>query len=281
MLDKNDPFIRGEAIKVMDGKSGYMLHELETEGEPLVHLTTRTRPEIVLFGIDQKFTAPLYLTAGKHIIVTAQAGTQTASVVKFTPDRPDERREVELNVADVIRAVSELDGTYPDVVQMLTEAADQNNLEGRFAHDSLPEGGRIYERPAPSDGIQPKGRRKTRIGRDNLAPNMFPLDPSKDEKSSDESEEPEDHDDAMASVREEKTGGNVKRRSSRDRQSPDEDRASFWPTWLTPKVHHFENEAEESEDEPLPAAKETPKAKRSAPDNTGEQTEPQVGEENR
>lgn len=193
VLDKNDPFIQGETIKVMEGKSGYMLHEVDTQSEPLVHLTTRTRPEVVLFGTGQKLKAPLYLMAGKNIMIKADAGAQTASIRRFSSDQPDERREVSLNVADVIRGVSELDATYPDVVQMLTEAAGQNNLEGRFTHDALPEGGRMYERPPGSKEPTKKGSRKTRIGRENSTPNMFSRDPEdqdKPKKDDDASDEP-------------------------------------------------------------------------------------------
>jgi hypothetical protein len=200
VLDKNDPFIQGEIIKVMGGKTGYMLHEVDTQSEPLVHVTTRTRPEIVLFGADQKFTTPLYLTAGKNIMITAQAGSPTASVRRFSPNQPDERRDVPLTVADVIRAASELDATYPDVVQMLTEAARQHNLQGRFAHDALPEAGRMYERPVPTDGPPPKGSRKTRIGRDHSTPNLFQqrLDP--EEKSRHTEEPPVEVASAMSNV---------------------------------------------------------------------------------
>jgi flagellar basal body P-ring protein FlgI len=250
VLDKNDPFIRGEPVQVLEGKTGYMLHELDTRGEPLVHLTMRTRPEIVLFGADQKFNAPLYLTAGKQIMVTAQPGAQSVSVVKFTPDQPDQRREVSLRVSDVIRAVSELDATYPDVVQLLTEAAKQHNFEGRFAHDALPEGGRMYERPASGEG--PKGSRKARIGRDNLTPNLFPLDPSQEEDAEDQPQEPALKDPGMASVVEKDGEPNTETRSLLKTEMDEEfesrtKRPSFWPKWLTPRVHRFEQEDDESE----------------------------------
>ncbi len=284
VLNKNDPFIRGEPIKVMEGKTGYMLHELDTPGEALVHLSTRTRPEVVLFGADQSFHVPLYLTAGRNIMVTAQPGAQTASVVRFTPDRPDERREVSLKVADVIRAVSELDGTYPDVVQMLTEAATQNNLTGRFAYDALPEAGRMYERPAPLDGLAAKGSRKTRVGRDNLTPNLFPLDPSKEDESSDHSEPAEPSPAGMLNVPA-KTAS-TEQPETASREAPDKvksssaakpgtrkktgntaenSRPSRWPSWLTPRVHRFEGASQEPARAPLPVKSKT-----------SEQSEPEV-----
>jgi hypothetical protein len=295
VLDKNDPFIRGDQIKALEGKTGYMLHEVETRGEPLVHLTTRTRPEIVLFGADQKLSAPLYLTAGKNIMVTAQAGADKVSIRRFSVDRPDERREAPLNVADVIRAVSELDGTYPDVVQMLMEAAEQNNLQGRFAHDALPEAGRMYERPAPVDGAKPKSGRKTRIGRDNLTPNIFPVDPSKenDAKDADDLLEPESS--AMANVKEDKTDDKPKASEKKSaRKKDDAEKANEPPPkkivkqeparppgLFSPRVHKFSNEEKpptkpEKKDEPKsePKPKSKPKPGNTEPDISESQSEP-------
>ena len=55
-----------------------------------------------------------------------------------------QQRVVSTNVDDVIRAVVELGGTYPDVVQMLAQAKESGALSSRFRVDALPEGGREY-----------------------------------------------------------------------------------------------------------------------------------------
>ncbi len=228
VLDKNDPFIQGELIKVMEGKTGYMLHEVDTENEPLVHLATRTRPEVVLFGANQKMSAPMYLTAGKNIMITAQAGAQTASIRRFSTDAPDEHREVPLNVSDVIRAVSELDATYPDVVQMLMQADAQHNLPGRFTHDSLPEAGRMYERPAMPGAPASKGGRKTRIGRDNMAPNIFHHETPQEEKLYEE-DKPEESSGAMTNVPPERDPKAADKSTAEDK-SPKADEKPSKPT---------------------------------------------------
>ncbi len=187
-LDRNDPFIRGETlglpedleVKKNRNLGGYKLHVLHTSGEPLVHTTLRTRPEIVVFGADQEFHAPIYLTAGRNVMVTAQPGATTASLARFEVGKPDQRREVSLRVADVIRAADELGATYPDVVQMLADASTQKNLPTRLAADELPEGGRVYYRPG-SDPGKPGSKKGTKVGRDNFTPNMFPEQDDPDE----------------------------------------------------------------------------------------------------
>ena len=51
---------------------------------------------------------------------------------------------------DLIHAIVELGGTYPDVVQALQQAKSKGALTGRFAIDAVPAGGRRYDRGSPS-----------------------------------------------------------------------------------------------------------------------------------
>ena len=182
-LDKRDPFIIGESLGARDEhdddakpgkKTGeFNLHALDTEGEPMVHALTRTRPEIVLFGADQEFRAPLYLPAGRHIIITAQPGATTATLAKFEVGKTDVRRETSLKVGEIVRVATEMGAHYPDIVQMLADASKQKNLPTRLAIDELPEGGRVYYRPDTSADGKTKMQR-TKVGRPNMTPNLFP-----------------------------------------------------------------------------------------------------------
>jgi hypothetical protein len=180
-----------------------------------------------------------------------------------------------------------LDAPYPDVVQMLTEAAAQNNLPGRFAHDALPEAGRMYERPATTDGVPGKSR-KTRVGRDHLTPNLFPLDPSREQRSDDD-ELAESVSNAMANVTEQTADASDAKNDEKPREknsdapgaqrSPSSEKKASdrttrrWPTWFTPRVHRFAEEKSDSEPSPQkPAAK--PRSIASQPEKSDEQKEP-------
>ena len=191
-LDKNDPFIRGERLGLRENSDNrdheYKLHVLQTSGPPLVHVTLRTRPEIVVFGAHQEFTSPMYVSAGKHIMVTAQPGATTVSLAKFEPGKPDERKEVSMRVADVIRAANDLGANYPDILQLLADASKQKNMETPVAADKLPAAGRAYYRPVGA--AAPGGRKAVKIGKDQLAPGSFPQidDPSDAARQKDQSE---------------------------------------------------------------------------------------------
>lgn len=171
-LDKRDPYLNGEWMKDPNSdRELFALHTLPTTGEPIIHLTQHRRSEIVLFGDDQRFKTPMAVRAGHHILVTAQPGTDRIVISKYQAGQPDKRKEVSTRVADVIRTAVEFGASYPDVAQLLLQAAKQQNLDGRMEIDTLPQGGREYVRkedPAKSGG------KKVRVGNANLSPNFVP-----------------------------------------------------------------------------------------------------------
>ena len=74
-------------------------------------------------------------------------------------------------MSDVIRTAVEFGASYPDVAQMLLQAAKQQNLTSRIEIDALPQGGREFVRK--NDSSQSNGT-KVRVGNANLAPNFVP-----------------------------------------------------------------------------------------------------------
>ena len=137
-----DRTIRGESL---GGQFSY--HGIASKGPPLVHLSNSKRPEVVLFGHDVRLEGPLMLDAGAYISVMAST-PGTVVVSKYAAGQGvDERRTVSNKLDAVIRAIVELGGTYPDVVQMLRQADIAKNLSCRLEIDKLPEPNRIYTRP--------------------------------------------------------------------------------------------------------------------------------------
>ena len=59
-------------------------------------------------------------------------GDDQISISRFNVGMPDQKRIVSTQVGDVIRAVVELGGTYPDVVQMLQRAKATKSLPKPF-----------------------------------------------------------------------------------------------------------------------------------------------------
>jgi flagellar basal body P-ring protein FlgI len=139
-MNAHDPFLRDEFL----GKQ-FHYHAIDVAGPDMVHVTRSYLPEIVLFGKEQCFKTPLVLDAGKKILVNGKADGKV-TVSRFTAGDEPQKREVSTRVDEVIHAIVELGGTYPDVVQALQQAKAAGALPGRFEVDALPQPGRRYDR---------------------------------------------------------------------------------------------------------------------------------------
>ena len=148
-MNENDPFLRDEKL----GEQ-FHYHVLDVPGPDMVHVTWSHLPEVVLFGKDQQFQLPLVLDAGKSIMVNGLSGGNI-TISRFGAGAEPEKRVVSTRVDEVIRAIVELGGTYPDVVQALQQAKADGALASRFEVDALPQAGRPFDRyaaKAASDG---------------------------------------------------------------------------------------------------------------------------------
>jgi hypothetical protein len=138
-MNAQDPLVRGQWLN-----DQFSYHVLDTMGPEFVHVTRSYRPEVVLFGHDQRLVPPFAIEAGKNIMINGRDDHVT--VARFAPNEPDQKRVVSTKLDDCIRAIVELGGTYPDVVQALQQAKTKGALAGRFAIDAVPSGGRRYDR---------------------------------------------------------------------------------------------------------------------------------------
>ena len=139
-----DPAIRGENL---GGQFSY--HVVDSDQSPMIHVTRSRRPEIVLFGRHQELSSPLAVEAGTRVLITSRTPGEVV-LSKFVPNEPDQKRVVSASVDEVIRAIVELGGAYPDVVQALQQAKAAGALASRLEVDALPEAGRTFERETDS-----------------------------------------------------------------------------------------------------------------------------------
>src|SRR5208337_362961 len=121
----DDSLVKGETL----GEQ-FSYHVLDTQGPPMIHVTRNRCAEVVLFGLNQRFLCPLVINAGNQIMITSNHEGEV-SVSKFAAHEADQKRVVSNRVDEVIRAIVELRGTYPDVVQAIQEAKAGSCLEGR------------------------------------------------------------------------------------------------------------------------------------------------------
>jgi hypothetical protein len=103
----------------------------------------------VLFGNDIHLIRPFVIDAGPTIFINGNNASSEITIKKFAikADQLDESRTVNSNnLDDVIRAVVDIGGTYPDIVQMLCQADQKKCLSCPLKIDCLPEPNRLYQR---------------------------------------------------------------------------------------------------------------------------------------
>jgi hypothetical protein len=165
-INPRNPLVMGENL---GGQFSY--HVLDASGTPMIHIAASKRPELVMFGQGQRFRTPLVLEAGNHILITSTDSGQIA-VSRFAVGEADQRRLVGDRVDEVVRAIVELEGTYPDVVQALQKAVSVGALDSRIEVDALPEAGRTYHREnytSEDTDAQPSA-----FSANSPVPNLFP-----------------------------------------------------------------------------------------------------------
>jgi hypothetical protein len=173
---------------------------LDVAGPPMIHVTRSRLPELILFGKSQTLETPLAVNAGNQIMVTSTPEGEI-SISKFAAKEADQKRIVSTKVDDVIRAIVDLGGTYPDVVQALQEAKATGALATRIEVDALPETGRTYDRVADANDEDKDGGASKKEVADakkpsSPAPDLFYRKSAADAGSTKNSEETDANDDS-------------------------------------------------------------------------------------
>jgi flagellar basal body P-ring protein FlgI len=138
----DDPSSRGEALG-----DAFYYHLLPTSGEPMVHFTRSKRPEVVLFGHDQRFTPPEAANAGKSILVTT-INEETVKVSHFRAGEDTLAETCGTSLDQLIRTVVRLGASYADVIQLVHELKKSGSLASRVAIEALPSPRREFQRDA-------------------------------------------------------------------------------------------------------------------------------------
>jgi hypothetical protein len=122
----------------------------------MIHVTRSYRPEVVLFGTDHQLKTPVMIDASARLMIKAATADQVV-VSRFEVGNDVQKRTVSNSIDAIIRAIVELGGTYPDVVQFLQQAKQKKALTSRLEVDALPQANREYERGGePTDPGKPE-----------------------------------------------------------------------------------------------------------------------------
>lgn len=162
-LNPNDRHVAGELIN-----QSFHLHEVALDSPGLVHLSTVTRPEVVLFGEEPLLLPPFSLMAGPDYTVTAKAGDGHCIVSRICARQGNAQEKCSLRVRDVIRTLGAMGAQYGDIVDLLRQAAHIESLSCPLAIDALPQVPTVYDL-AQRSGLT-EGEATTDLGG---TPNLF------------------------------------------------------------------------------------------------------------
>jgi hypothetical protein len=132
-LDPTDRLTKGELLN-----SSFRLHRVAPEAPPLLHLCTARRAEIVQFGPEARFVPPFAYESNGYT-VTARAGDTQCHVGYVTRDGRPLKFACDLNVSDVVRLLAKMDAMYPEVVEILLDAANEKKISCPVSLDALPQ----------------------------------------------------------------------------------------------------------------------------------------------
>jgi hypothetical protein len=138
-VDEHDPLVRGEFLN-----DSFWLHRVAPDAPPLVHISSTKRAEVVLFGTDPMLRPPFSFLAGEFA-VTATDGDQKCIVSRFPLHGDAVRSQCPLRLEDVLRAMADMGGTYPEVVELLQQAHQCQSLSCRVRCDALPQAVSVQE----------------------------------------------------------------------------------------------------------------------------------------
>ena len=119
----------------------FELYVVDCDGPPVLHVAKTRRCEVVLFGPRQKLLTPVVLGGDGAILLNASVDDSRVEISRIAagrPDLPDQKEQVPLDLSVVVREMSRLGASYPQILNVLQAAFRQGNLPGLLVVDAVP-----------------------------------------------------------------------------------------------------------------------------------------------
>ncbi len=138
---QTSPLVRGVVL----GDDEFSFHVVQSLADPVVHFSRSRRPEIVLFGADQRLKPPAYLFVNKQILIKKADDTHV-KITRFEPGRDNREETCSTELAQIIPVAVRLGASYLDLLGALRTARAEGLLESRVMVEALPRPGRTHVR---------------------------------------------------------------------------------------------------------------------------------------
>jgi hypothetical protein len=139
------PLVRG----VILGDEEFSFHVVQSQASPVIHFSRTRRPELVLFGGDQRLQPPNHLFLNKQVLVK-RVDDENVKITRFEPGKENREEVVSCVLAQFIPAAVRMGVGYLDLLVAFRQAKSEGWLDSRVAVEAVPRPGRAYERPGNS-----------------------------------------------------------------------------------------------------------------------------------
>jgi flagellar basal body P-ring protein FlgI len=124
------------AMQVKD--ASYTLYDVPVNSQPMVHVSTMGKPEVVLFGKGHELLAPCSLIAGPDMVVTLREGEDQCTITVTDAEGKQVKRKCASSLNQVLALAAQMGASYADQVELLRQAAENHCLSSRLGIDSMP-----------------------------------------------------------------------------------------------------------------------------------------------
>jgi hypothetical protein len=132
-LDSRNKLVQGELLN-----ESFWLHRIAPRSEPLVHISSTRRAEIVIFGEEPILKPDFGLQAGEFV-VTAAKNDDHCYISRVPLHGRTVRRNCSLDLVSVLHALADMGCMYPEAVALLQQSAIGGVLSCRLQCDALPQ----------------------------------------------------------------------------------------------------------------------------------------------
>jgi len=143
LMDENHDSVRGRKL----GNS-FWLHSIADGSEPLVHLVTERRNEIVLFGTTWPVRGPFSFPLGTDFTVTMKDGDEAVLISRIVT-KNNEPTTVEAkyraDLGYILKGIAEMGGNYSDAIEFIRRVNGAECLGAKLAVDATPRGMTIQQ----------------------------------------------------------------------------------------------------------------------------------------
>lgn len=171
-----------DAVRGKRHNQSFWLHNVAPDADPMVHVASDRRAEVVLFGSRFPLRTPFSFALGKEYTVSAKDGEPTVTVSRVTTGKDGEPTTVAktclTDIGMVLKTLADMGATYPEAVEFVRRAQKAEVVTTAVLFDAAPRGMNIQQLAAISrtDPLAEKADLEvTRVGTADVVQTSFHL----------------------------------------------------------------------------------------------------------